>query len=247
MPPEPHPQNIQLMKTLLEHIIRARNPKFKFDPQLTSFALCQFILMQVMALVRGLKLLLFLKRPSAMLLGRQVRFFNLPQVTWGNFLKLGDHVYISALGKHGISFGNNVGIGAHSRIVLSTSLNQLGEFIKIGNNVGIGEFAYLGGAGGLEIGDDCIVGQYLSCHPENHRYDNPHELYRLQGVDRKGIRIGRNCWIGSKVTILDGVTIGDNCVIAAGSVVTKSIPANSVIGGVPARIIKQTNHQLKVA
>ena len=179
-----------------------------------------------------------------MMLGKNVGFFNIPCIKWGRFLKLGDCVYISALGKQGVTFGNNVGIGAYSRIILSTSFNHLGEYIIIGNNVGIGEFAYLGGAGGLEIGDDCIIGQFLSCHPENHNYEDSNTLYRFQGVSRKGIKIGKNCWIGSKVTILDGVTIGNNCVIAAGSVVNKNIPENSVAGGVPAKIIKHINNQL---
>lgn len=233
------------MKTFIEKIIRARNPNFAFDKDLNAFAFYQFMFVQIIALFRGFKLLLFFRKPLAMLLGKQVRFFNLPRIKWGKFLKLGDHVYISALGKKGVFFGNNVGIGAYSRIVLSTSLNNLGEMIKIGNNVGIGEFAYLGGAGGLEIGDDCIVGQYLSCHPENHNYAEPNVAYRLQGVNRRGIKIGKNCWIGSKVTILDGVTIGDNCVIAAGSVVTKSMPSNSVIGGVPAKVIKEVHPKLQ--
>ncbi|MEY2829960.1 MAG: hypothetical protein RIQ33_1818, partial [Bacteroidota bacterium] len=125
-----------------------------------------------------------------------------------------------------------------SRLIVSTTFNDLGKFIKIGNNVGMGEFAYLGGAAGLEIGDDCIIGQYLSCHPENHNFENPDELIRLQGTTRKGIKIGKNCWIGSKVTFLDGVEIGDGCVIAAGSVVNKSFPSQSVIGGVPAKLLK---------
>lgn len=142
------------------------------------------------------------------------------------------------MGKGKLILSNNVSIGAYSRIVVSTSLNNLGEYIHIGNNVGIGEFAYLGGGGGLEIGDDCIIGQYLSCHPENHNYENPDTLIRHQGVSRQGIVIGKNCWIGSKVTILDGVHIGNNCVIAAGAVVTKSVPDNSVVGGVPARVLK---------
>jgi acetyltransferase-like isoleucine patch superfamily enzyme len=122
----------------------------------------------------------------------------------------------------------------------STTLYDLGSHITIGNNVGIGEFAYLGGAGGLDIGDDCIVGQYFSCHPENHVFSDTSMPIRLQGITRKGIRIGKNCWIGAKVTILDGVTIGDNCVIAAGAVVTRQMPADSVIGGVPARVLKST-------
>jgi acetyltransferase-like isoleucine patch superfamily enzyme len=131
-----------------------------------------------------------------------------------------------------------VGIGAYSRIIISTSFNNMGKYIVIGNNVGMGEFAYLGGGGGLKIGDDCIIGQYLSCHPENHIYTDALKPIREQGVTRKGIEIGKNCWIGSKVTITDGVIIGDNCIIAAGAVVTKSMPPNSLIGGVPAKVIR---------
>ena len=137
-------------------------------------------------------------------------------------------------------------IGAFSRLVVGTSFTNLGKYIKIGNNVGIGEFAYLGGGGGLEIGDDCIIGQYLSCHPENHNFNNPKVLIRLQGVTRKGIKIGKNCWIGAKVTILDGVEIGNNCVIAAGAVVRSSMPSHTVIGGVPARILKCIKHEQPV-
>jgi acetyltransferase-like isoleucine patch superfamily enzyme len=153
-------------------------------------------------------------------------------------MKLGDQVYLSALGSEGITLGDNVGLGAFSRIVVSTSLNDIGSYIRIGNNVGIGEYAYLGGAGGLEIGNDCIVGQYFSCHPENHNFERTDLPIRMQGVNRKGISIGNDCWIGSKVTVLDGVTIGDGCIIAAGAVVTKSFPANSIIGGVPAKRLK---------
>lgn len=235
------------MKTLAEKLIRFRNPHFRFDEHLTSFALIQFIVSQCLSMLRGLKMLLWLKNPKGALFGHNVRIFNAPNISLGKFLKLGDNVYLSALGKNSLSFGNNVGIGAYSRIVISTSLNNIGSHIKIGNNVGIGEFAYLGGGGGLEIGDDCIIGQYLSCHPENHNFENTDLLIRLQGVTRKGIVIGKNCWIGSKVTILDGVIIGDNCVIAAGSVITKSMPANSVIGGVPAKVLKNNSVNLKAA
>ncbi|MEM7038820.1 MAG: acyltransferase, partial [Bacteroidota bacterium] len=144
----------------------------------------------------------------------------------------------SGFGTEGLEIGDNSGIGAFSRLIVSMDYSAPGKCIRIGRNVGIGEYAYLGGAGGLEIGDDCIVGQYFSCHPENHNFNDPTEAIRQQGVTRKGIRIGRNCWIGSKVTVLDGVEIGEGCVIAAGAVVTKSMPAHSVIGGVPARVLR---------
>lgn len=226
------------MKTLLQKLIRLRNPNFKFDDNLDTLALIQFFWIQGLAIIRGLFVFFYFKKTKGLMLGKAVTFFNVSKIHWGRFLRLGNYVAISALGKNGIWFGDNVSIGAFSRIIISTSLNNLGDRIIIGNNVGIGEFAYLGGAGGLEIGDDCIVGQYLSCHPENHNYNRKDILIRHQGVTRKGINIGKNCWIGSKVTILDGVEIGNGCVIAAGSVVTKSFPENSIIGGVPAKLIK---------
>jgi acetyltransferase-like isoleucine patch superfamily enzyme len=232
------------MKQLIEKMIRFRNPAFRFDEKLNSVALFQFCWNQGWNLLRGARVLIYLRNPKGMMLGSGVRFFNLPRVTWGKFLKLGEQVTVSGLGTEGVQLGNNVGIGAFSRVIVSTSLNDMGSFIRIGNNVGIGEFAYLGGAGGLEIGDDCIVGQYLSCHPENHIYEDSKTPIRLQGVTRKGIKIGANCWIGSKVTILDGVSIGAGSVVAAGAVVTRSFPANSVIGGIPAKLLKSRRPDL---
>lgn len=233
------------MKALIEKIAKMRNPAFTVDPALNSGALVQMIWIQACSMLRGLSVVLFLKNPKGMLLGKRVGFFNPSKIQWGKFLRLGNDVYVSALGRKGVEFGNNVSIGAFSRIIVSTSMNNTGEKIKIGNNVGIGEFAYLGGAGGLEIGDECIAGQYLSCHPENHNYEDPDISIRLQGVSRKGIKIGKNCWIGSKVTILDGVEIGAGSILAAGSVITKSFPENSIIAGVPAKLIKTRNYENK--
>ncbi len=231
------------MKSIVQKIIQLRNPNFKFDDALNSRALIQFIWIQIGYLFRGSKVIFLLKKPKGMMLGKGVSFFNISKIKWGKFLRLGNQVYISALSKNGIQFGDNVSIGAFSRVIVSTSLNDIGDKIVIGNNVGIGEFAYLGGAGGLEIGDECIVGQYLSCHPENHNYENTSIAIRHQGVSRKGIKIGKNCWIGSKVTILDGVEIGDGSIIAAGSVVTKSFNKNSIIGGVPAKLLKSRTNE----
>jgi acetyltransferase-like isoleucine patch superfamily enzyme len=239
------------MKKLIEQIIQLRNPHFAFDKNLTNAMLFSFTAQQLCALCRGFIVFMYLRKSKMMLRGKQVSLINIANMQWGKFLKLGNHVYLNALGKQKIVLGNNVSIGAFSRVIISTSLNNIGNHITIGNNVGIGEFAYLGGAGGLTIGDDCIVGQYFSCHPENHVFDEVDVLIRHQGITRKGISIGKNCWIGSKVTILDGVQIGDGCVLAAGAVVTTSFPANSVIGGVPAKILSERNsssiHQLKKA
>lgn len=158
----------------------------------------------------------------------------------GRNLNIGYKCYIDALSKDGLWFGDNCSMGMYTTIRLTVSLQKIGNYIKIGNHVGLGTHGFYGcGAGSLEIGDDTIIGNYVSIHPENHNYADLSIPIRLQGVNGKGIKIGKNCWIGAKVTILDGANIGDGCIIAAGAVVTGTFPPYSIIGGVPAKIIKQ--------
>lgn len=126
------------------------------------------------------------------------------------------------------------------------SLRDIGKGLKVGNNSGLGSHGFYGCAGGVEIGDNVMVGNYCSFHSENHNIEDTSIPMCLQGVNRKGIKIGNDCWIGAKATILDGVTIGDGCVVAAGALVTKgTYPPNSIIGGVPARVIKKGDKLLK--
>ncbi len=227
-----------MIKSVLENIVKKRNPGFCFDKNITDRMIISFALGVARRLFRGLKVLWIGHNPKGLMMGKNVSIKFGSRVKWGSFLKLGDGVELSGLGTEGITMGHHVGIGSNSKLVTSTTFNNIGKKIQIGDNVGIGEFAYLGGAGGLEIGSDCIIGQYFSCHPENHYFGKSDRLIRLQGTHRKGIKIGENCWIGSKVSILDGVEIGQGCVIASGTVVTKSFPPNSILSGVPARLMK---------
>ncbi len=88
----------------------------------------------------------------------------------------------------------------------------------------------------VTIGDDCFLGPnvniYTACHSTNPQERNTRQEWA------KPVTVGNNVWIGGNVTILPGVTIGDNCTIGAGSVVTHSIPANSIAVGNPAKVIK---------
>ena len=145
---------------------------------------------------------------------------------------------VDCLSHRGLSIGRGSKIGSYSIVKVSGTLGDLGQRIVIGKNVGIGDFSHIGGAGQVLIGDNTICGPYLSIHPENHIFGDTTQPIRLQGVTRKGISIGTDCWIGAKVTFIDGSVIGNGCVVAAGAVVAKKFPDHVVIGGVPAKILK---------
>lgn len=230
-----------MLKAIISFLGKKKNPSFELDEHATAGMLIRFFIDKAISMLRGGKSLFAGKYSNMLMLGKRVTVSNWKYFNYGKCVQIGKDVTINAYGEEGLTIGDYSWIGPMSFIKVSFSFNQPGKFIRIGSHVGIGEFAHLGGAGGLEIGDDCIVGPYFSCHPENHQYIEQHKLIRLQGVVRNGIIIGKNCWIGAKVTVLDGVTIGDNCVIAAGAVVTKDMPSNAVIGGVPARVIKMRN------
>lgn len=151
---------------------------------------------------------------------------------------IGRNAYVDALSVNGVKFGKNVSIGNRTIIECTGSLQNIGLGLRIGNNVGLGTDGFWGCAGGIEVGDDTIFGNFVSLHSENHNFSCLDIPIRKQGVNRKGIKIGANCWIGAKVTILDGTIIGNGCVVAAGSVVRGQFPDNCVIGGVPAKILK---------
>lgn len=153
-------------------------------------------------------------------------------------LTIAEGCFIDAFSTEGLNLGANVYIGRCTTISCTGHISYVGKGIKIGNGVSLGTHGYFGGAGGVEIGDNTILGNFVSIHPANHIYSNCHKPIVEQGSTYKGIKIGKGCWIGSKATILDGSVIGNNTVVAAGAVVSGIFPDNVVIGGVPAKIIK---------
>lgn len=163
------------------------------------------------------------------------------KIVFGKNLNIEHNCFIDALSKYGVILGDNVSFGYNTCLRVSGSLSKIGNGITIGNNVGLGTHGYYGcGVGSLTIGDDCIFGNYVSIHPENHNYSKLDVPIRMQGVSSLGgVKIGKGCWIGAKATILDGTNIGNGCIVAAGAVVKGTFPDNVIIGGVPARIIKQ--------
>ena len=112
---------------------------------------------------------------------------------------------------------------------------DFGKNIHLGKNVFINSDCKFQDQGGIYIGDDVLIGHNVVLATLNHD-ENPEKRGNLCPSP---IKIGNKVWIGSNATILPGVTIGDGAIIAAGAVVTKDVSKKTVVGGVPARLIKK--------
>lgn len=111
---------------------------------------------------------------------------------------------------------------------------NFGKHIKIGKNVFINHACSFLDMGGITIEDNVLIGPKVNLITENH----PIQPSQRKSLILNSILIKRNAWIGAGATILPGVTIGENSIIAAGAVVNKNVPDNTIVGGIPAKIIK---------
>lgn len=149
--------------------------------------------------------------------------------------------------------GENIVIGQNCKfsdnVMLSTwpiyNDHKYNPQIIIGNNCSFGFCNHLTSCNMINIGDNLLTGMYVIISDNNHGNIDIKDL-SIPPINRmltsKGkVEIGNNVWIGDKVSILSGVKIGDGAVIAANAVVTQDVPAYSVVGGVPAKIIKSVN------
>jgi len=122
----------------------------------------------------------------------------------------------------------------NSTTVFVPFYTNFGRHIKLGKNIFINHACTFLDLGGITIEDDVQIGPKVNLITENHPVNPNHR----KSLDLKSILVKRNAWIGAGATILPGVTIGENAVVAAGAVVNKDVPADSVVGGVPAKLIK---------
>ncbi len=117
--------------------------------------------------------------------------------------------------------------------------SDFGKNITIGKRVFINSGCCFQDQGGIEIGDDCLIGHQVVFATINHDPD-PQKRGNMTAAP---VRLGKKVWIGAHATVLAGVTIGDNAIVAAGAVVTGDVPAGAVVGGVPARVIKKIKEE----
>ena len=229
------------MHRLVELIIQflKRDKSYKLDPKLGVRTLFQVSFSRTVTILRGFWIQLWLgKRDGILLVGSGVRIKCPQLLSVGRSTIIEEQVIIDALSEQGVQIGHNVTIAKYTTIQCTGVIRNLGVGLKIDDNSAIGAYSFLGAQGGISIGKNVIMGPRVSMHAENHRFASLDVPIRLQGEDRQGIVIEDDCWIGAGSIILDGVHIGTGCVVAAGSVVTKSVAPFSVIAGVPAKVIK---------
>lgn len=212
---------------------------FELDPHIKTSYILRLCIKYGLMMIRGrYRAIGYPDIARNVFLGSHVKLYSKGQIKLGAKTKIRDFTKIDALSSDGVDIGDHCVIGENCRIECTGSLEHIGKGVKIGNRTSLGSDCYFGAAGGIEIGDDVVAGQYIRFHSENHNYTDTNKLIKDQGVSHKGIRIGSNCWIGAGAVFLDGASLGDGCVVGANAVVTKAFPANSVIAGVPAKIVK---------
>jgi acetyltransferase-like isoleucine patch superfamily enzyme len=162
-----------------------------------------------------------INHPSHISLGKDCMFFR--------------NVTIDAFGEQRF----NIELGREVRIREDCYIDAHGGWITIGDNVFIGPQCMIYGQGGLDIGCNTLIAGKTTIIPANHNFLRTDIPIRSQGEVCKGIRIEDNVWIGAAVIVLDGVHIGSNTIIGAGSIVTRSIPPYSLAMGSPARVTKK--------
>lgn len=181
--------------------------------------------------VKGCFIRLFLKETHGMLLvGKGVQISHGKHIRCGKNVKFEDYSEIHGLCSDGLNFGDYVTISRGVMIRPSSYYGgDYGVGLTMGEHSSIGPYGYVGCSGKITIGKNVMFGPKCSLFAENHVFSDTETSIKSQGVKQKGITIEDDCWIGSNVTILDGVTIGRGSVIGAGTLVTRSIPAGSVV------------------
>ena len=114
--------------------------------------------------------------------------------------------------------------------------------IRIGANTVVRDYSVIQALESVTIGNNTLIAPHCMITDANHNLD-PNVPITQSGRTAQPVSIGNNVWLAAGAKVMPGVTIGDNAVVAAGAVVTKDVPANAIVGGVPAKIIKYRNGQ----
>ena len=190
-------------------------------------------------LLRGLLWQLFRLRFDAIILkGRGARIWVDRRVRLRGIIKVGDFAKLDLRFCSAGAIGPRFSLGDFSVMRASGSPAFTCPHVIIGESVSFGPYCNIGVGFGLTIEDGTIGGPYVSIHPEEHGLELERPI-RGQPVHGRGIRIGRNCWLSAKSTLLDGTVLNEGTVLGAGAIVTGSeTTPNGIYVGAPARLVR---------
>jgi len=146
------------------------------------------------------------------------------------FLGRGLELEIAARGR--VEFGRFVWIGDRTKIRCHEGLVEIGAKTVMGQECTITAYQH------VRIGEQCVIADKAMFIDFDHGVVEVERPIRDQGIYKRDIEVGSNVWIGYGACVLRGVRVGDNSVIGTNSVVTKDVPANAVVGGIPARVLR---------
>jgi acetyltransferase-like isoleucine patch superfamily enzyme len=148
------------------------------------------------------------------------------------FLFLGRHLELQIARGAEVRFGRFVWIGDGSKIRCHEGLVEIGEKTVLGQECTISAYQH------VRIGEQCVIADRAMFIDFDHGIVEVERPIRLQGIYKRDVEVGSNVWIGYGACILRGVRVGDNSVIGTNAVVTKDVPANAVVAGIPARVVR---------
>ena len=167
--------------------------------------------------------------------GMDVWFRHPMKVRIGDGVIVDDGAMLDAKGSanRGITLGKGCYIGRGSVLSCKEGDIEFGDFVNIST------WCNISSNSSIIIGERTLLGPYTSMFATSHNFDDPDTAPLDQGWTSKGIKVGANCWLGARVSVLDGVAIGANTVVGTASVVTADLPEKAVAVGAPARVVKE--------
>ncbi len=188
--------------------------------------------------LRALLYRLILDMQGMAAIERNVRLRYANHIHLAHGVYLDENSYLHAM-PQGIWIGEN-SIVMHGAVLHVYNFRNIAHAgIKIGRDCLVGEYSVIRGQGGVEIGDRVYTSPFTQIIAVNHVFDDPTRPFVQQGITAEGIVIEDDVWLGAGAVVTDGVRVGRGAVVAAGAVVTRDVPPHTVVGGVPARVIKE--------
>lgn len=211
----------------------------------TMFLLVGWVPTIVGIAVRAVLYQLILKKSGLAAIENGVRLRFASNITLGHGVYIDQGSYLHAC-QNGIEVGDNsiIMYGSVLHVYNFRELPHSG--IRIGQDSLIGEYTVIRGQGGVSIGDRVYTSPFTQIIAVNHEFDDPEQPMVEQGITAEGIVIEDDVWLGSGAIVTDGVRIGRGAVVAAGAVVTGDVAAHTIVGGVPARRIRDLQMETEI-